>query len=495
MLERELKFEAGVDIVLPDLTALVDGARVTALPTLDLVAVYHDTADLRLARWGATLRYRPEPGREPWTAKLAAGRTPLLHARHEVGFPGEADTVPPDAVALLRGLTRGAPLAPVARLVTRRVRFEVAGNGASMAEVDDDEVTVYDGERVAARFREIEVELTEAAGDDVAARAARALRKAGATPAPTDSKLLRAVSPDGPLAPEITVPRLGSRATVGELVTAAVAAGAHRLIAHDPAVRLDVDIEAVHQARVATRRLRSDLQTFAASLEPTWRDAVRRELSWLGHTLGTVRDADVLGARLEEAVASLPTQDHRPGRRLLEALAATRAEARAVLLEAMASDRYTALLDALVTAADDPPLLADGRDAKGAVAVRGLVEHRWDKVRRAARDAEDDAGLHAVRIAVKRARYAAEAGRPVLGKKGAAVAGALADVQTVLGDLQDAVVAETWLRGAVPARGASATALAAGELVARERAAAAAARAAWPRAWRQAKRVWRGFAS
>ena len=93
--------------------------------------------------------------------------------------------------------------------------------------------------------------------------------------------------------------------------------------------------------------------------------------------------------------------------------------------------------------------------------------------------------LHRIWILAKRARYAAEAAAPVVGRKAAAFAAALADLQTVLGDHQDAMVAEAWLRSA--AEGADpALSLAAGELIALQLAEAAACRTQWRRAWEKA---------
>ena len=90
-----------------------------------------------------------------------------------------------------------------------------------------------------------------------------------------------------------------------------------------------------------------------------------------------------------------------------------------------------------------------------------------------------------MRIRAKRARYAAEAVAPVVGKPAARFADAAAGVQGVLGDWHDAVVAEEWLRAAA-AGGASAKVLAAGQLVAIERHEAAGLRQAWRPAWKKA---------
>ncbi len=76
-----------------------------------------------------------------------------------------------------------------------------------------------------------------------------------------------------------------------------------------------------------------------------------------------------------------------------------------------------------------------------------------------------DEDLHNVRIRAKRARYAAEAAAPVWGKPARKLASAVAGVQTVLGDLQDAVVTDAWLRRVSDDQVSVAEAFVAGELV------------------------------
>ncbi|HZQ29422.1 MAG TPA: CHAD domain-containing protein, partial [Acidimicrobiales bacterium] len=381
--------------------------------------------------------------------------------------------------------------------VTRRVRFSLHGaDGVAQAEVDDDEVVAYQRRKVVARFREIEAEFDDGAvAGGMARQVARTFRKAGATPSRQGNKLLRALT-DGShaLAPELAVDGVGSHATVGDLVQAAMAHGARRLLVHDPHVRLDADIEAVHQARVATRRMRSDLKTFKQFVAAPWADPLAEELKWLGGVLGAVRDADVLGERMGAHVEALPEADRAPARRVLAALAAEREVAFAALQEAMASGRYVDLLDAVVQAGQAPVLTDAALSSDGAEALRQVVGKRWKRLQADAKAAGDsDEALHGVRIAAKRTRYAAEAGRAVLGKPGRGLASAVAGVQSVLGDLHDAVVAEVWLRQLARARLAPATAVTVGLLVARERAAAAEARAAWPGAWTGAKRAWHEF--
>ena len=78
------------------------------------------------------------------------------------------------------------------------------------------------------------------------------------------------------------VSKLRRNSSVAELVCFAIASGTVRLIEHDPEVRLGSDPEAVHQARVATRRLRSDLQDARTALVACGRSRLRDDLAWLG---------------------------------------------------------------------------------------------------------------------------------------------------------------------------------------------------------------------
>src|SRR6202158_5111937 len=199
MLEREVKLGAGPAFHLPDLSGVVDGVTVTPRETVRLDTVYWDTPDLRLARWGVSLRHRAGEG---WTLKLPPihatghGHGPALLERDELTFQGGAKKPPPAAIAVVRAYVRNAELIPVARLSTvrRRVRL-IDGAGARVAEVVDDEVSVRDGRRVAARFREIEVEImgSNEAAEGVQAAVVAPLRTGGGgapDAAPTDHRAL-----------------------------------------------------------------------------------------------------------------------------------------------------------------------------------------------------------------------------------------------------------------------------------------------------------------
>lgn len=488
-IEREVKLVAPPTFRLPDLTVAANGSPAVMLAPQRLQATYYDTVDLRLIRWGVTVRYRTgEDGGPVWTVKVPAAAKGEGLSRRELNFKGRPNAIPDEVTALLRGFVRHAVIAPVAKLATRRHRAQVRdGDGRALLEVADDVVSVLDNRQVAARFREVEVEVGERAPDGLLDRVVAALRQAGAgTPDPTP-KVVRALGSRALAAPEIVAADLGDDPTVAALVRETVAASVVRILRHDAGVRIGDDPEDVHQARVGTRRLRSDLRTFAPLLDDDWLTPLREELGWLAGSLGGVRDADVLVDRLRAHAATLPEPDTAGLAPIFRQLVKQREDARSSLLEAMSGSRYVALLDSLVAAAQSPPPRRRA-DQPARKVVPDLVAAPWKCLRKAVRDLPADPppeDLHRIRILAKRARYAADAAVPVAGRRAAAFASALADMQGVLGDHHDAVIAESWLRSAVEEAGPAA-ALAAGELIALQWAEASSCRKSWPKAWARA---------
>src|SRR5262249_28461728 len=157
--------------------------------------------------------------------------------------------------------------------------------------------------RLTARFRELEVEAgNRALADGGVPHAADVLRAAGAMAGEPGSKGGRGLRPPLVNAPGIPIAVLCAGAPVGAAGRAPTAGSVTRLLSHDPGVRLGDDPEDVHQARVATRRMRSDLRTLRDFVNPESGAALRAELAWLADVLGAVRDPDVLVDRLRTQI-------------------------------------------------------------------------------------------------------------------------------------------------------------------------------------------------
>ena len=498
-IEREVKLAAWGGFVLPELDGLVADLTVEPLKLKRLDATYYDTRDLRLARAGVSLRHRvgDDP---PWTVKLPEGEAGPVMSRREIPFAGPAGTVPPDAERLVRAYSRGEPLEAVARLKTERARVALNVNGEAVAEIADDEVSVYHGRRLASRFREVEVEVEDDAPGRLLPAVIERLREAGAGEPDNTPKVVRALGPRALEPLPGTVSAVRSDSNMGEVVRASVGNALARVVAHDPGVRLGDDPEDIHQARVGTRRLRSDLRTFRPLLDPGWVAGLREEAGWYAALLGDVRDTEVLMERLEHQAQSLAKEDAANVAAIVGRLAKEREAARVRLLEAMDGPRYTALLDRLTDAAAEPQFAeGDGAREPASDALPVLVRRPWRRLSKGVKalpEVPADEQLHEVRILAKHTRYASEAAAGVIGKPATLFAKQIAAVQTVLGDHQDACVTESWLRQVAPKTRSTREAMLIGQLIGLQRAEAQAKRAAWPEVWARASdkalRAWLG---
>jgi CHAD domain-containing protein len=247
---------------------------------------------------------------------------------------------------------------------------------------------------------------------------------------------------------------------------------------------MDPDPDAVHDLRVALRRTRAVLRAARDLFDPDWVDRLRDELKWLGGELGQVRDLDVLIAHLRSERDEVGP-DATPVIRRLER---ERKAARRRAVAALDSGRYLELLDDLRIAVDYPPVQKPDLD------LSRVASKEFAKLRRevaALGQSPTDEALHQVRIRGKRARYAAELAEPVVGKPATKFVKAAKRFQDVVGEHQDAVVAERRIRAFAQSADA---AFGAGRLVERERARRARMRAAFPAVWkrleRRGRRAW-----
>lgn len=289
--------------------------------------------------------------------------------------------------------------------------------------------------------------------------------------------------------PPAAGPDLPPQPSAEDFVRAVLGATVRALIRNEPGVRLGLKAKHVHKARVSTRRLRSNLWTLRNLFDGDSVQRLRHELKWLGAALGSVRDTEVLFERLTKRTEELTKPDRPDARALLTRLAAERDEKHAELLIVIRSDRYVDLLEALKGLLEHPPLREAASHGEAADVV-SLVRRPWKELRQAARSVSadsTDAEIHAVRILAKRCRYAAQAVAPFVGPAADTFAAACQRVQDLLGEHQDCVVAQAWLRrNALLA--SSREAFAAGQLAILEGQAAMAARGAWPGIWRKLDR-------
>jgi CHAD domain-containing protein len=209
--------------------------------------------------------------------------------------------------------------------------------------------------------------------------------------------------------------------------------------------------EAIHQTRVATRRLRAALRIFAPLFEAEPAGRLQDELTWFAAELGEVRDREVLRSRLARAVDDLPAYlvVGPVADRIDDVLLTELRQHADALLATMRDQRYGVLVQDLARWREQPPFTPEAAGPPD-----GLADYVAAAERKVAKRMKDAAGnhtpaeqLHQARKAGKRARYAAEAATPALGKKGSKIAKRAARLQTLLGEHQDAIVATELLRG------------------------------------------------
>jgi len=421
-------------------------SRVVARPPIVLSATYFDTDDLRLARWGITLRRREGGGDAGWHLKLpvAGGHS---GDRDEVQLPlsaGEPTSPPRELTELVTALVRGVSLRPVAALRTERTPFLLRSpDDRLLAELVDDVVSVLDGERVAGRFREIEVEARDATAADLDMILA-VLQAAGAEPG-TTSKAAHALGPRATAPPDVPVPSAPTpRGPSSVAVHAHLLTQTRRLLLNDVRMRRDLP-DAVHQMRVAARRLRSSLRTFRPLLDRDWADSLREDLGWVAEELGLIRDTEVLLKRLVAHCDQIPDPTSREATRSLVTDTLTKAldSSRVSALTALGSPRYLAVLEHLVTSSREPRFTETAYKPARKV-LPELSWNAWSQLRDEASGLDHDVAAehwHRTRITAKRARYAAEALEPVFGSEASLLAASLEDVTELLGEHQDSSVA------------------------------------------------------
>lgn len=451
--DADLDVGAAVATVLDDLSC--DDGLSLAPHTSEhrLTARYFDTADHRLVTAGLTLRRRTGGEDGGWHLKVP---TPD-GARAEVRLPlaRAVKTVPVALRRMVWVCSAGEPLVPVVEIVTERTAYQVMDPGGRvLLEVADDRVLARrldrgDDDQVVSQWREVEVEVVH--GDrNLLAAVDHGLRGLGVVPASSGSKVARVLGDPAPVPPPGS---LDPGSPAGEVLLRHVGEQAERMLAGDPLIRLDRP-DSVHKTRVATRRLRSTLQSFTPFFERAAAKALRTELRWLAGELGVVRDAEVLRARLDDRVGA------QEGQGLLEDVApgagreldAAYAEAHAALLVTLDSERYRRLVLALHDLLGPPPLTEQAADPAGEV-LPDRVRRAYKRLRRVVRAARYQRGgprrshlLHKARKAAKRARYAAEVLAPVFGQDAARFARAMEEVQEELGERQDSVVLRDRLR-------------------------------------------------
>ncbi len=428
--EREVKFEVLPGFALPDHLG-------TPLPPRVFTSTYFDSANHRLGKLGITLRRRVERGKGTWQLKIPSGDN-----RIELEIHSGSRHIPSLFQDLLIAFFRKSEPVQLGKLRTWRTGVGIQKEATPLAEVTLDSVALIKENKILGRFQEVEVEYQQRKPNQWQG-VRKALEKAGAKIKSLQPKIFQVLQL--PYPEEFTSP--DSNASASLHIQFRLHSLLHQMLLHDPGTRLGQDREALHQMRVATRRIRSLLRTVAPILEPDWTKVIKDEVRWVGSLLGGVRDWDVLLEYFRREFFDFQGQEQRTLQRILDSFETQRQVARTRMLEGLGSDRYLNFLTHLEQTLPQLPTQSDHPP------IPELAKKTFRKLE-AAVDSTDGLltaqGLHRIRISTKRARYAVELAEPFLGKVAKRFIHQAKLFQDLLGQHQDAVVAEHQLMGLSP---------------------------------------------
>ena len=242
-------------------------------------------------------------------------------------------------------------------------------------------------------------------------------------------------------------------AGLGGLVQAYLGTQCTVIIDAEPGLRAREEI--IHPTRVAVRRLRSTIRSYAALVDSERAAALETELVWWAGLLGAVRDMEVLEGRLEGQLAELPPElvVGPVARQIQTEIELRRQQGWSEILTALDGARYAELVAELRRWLEYPPFtdLAEAPAAKVGRYVKKANRVLSRRLRRAMiaygdHDHGADELFHSARKAGKRARYAAEPSEPLWQDRATQLIADRKALQDVLGEHQDSVVSAEFLR-------------------------------------------------
>lgn len=415
--------------------------------TVQLVNIYYDTPDLALHKRGIAMRLRRQGRLWLQTIKCAGVSAAGLSRRPEWETPyrGQFDFSAISDEPLRKWLTRpkiSGRVGPVFETSFRRTtwRFEPETGRTMLLMLDRGWISAA-GKR--ERISEVEIELVTG---DVASlfqlaqslSATLPLTPAMRSKAERGYRLFGAIE-ETPVKAR-NIPLQANMAPMMAFQRIALSCLEHLQTNHHGAVS-GGDPEYIHQMRVATRRLRAAMRLFRAVLPPGFSEELLPSLRELMLPLGQTRDLDVLLTEIVAPVMSaLPTEPR------LAALAGHVTErhhaARTAAIHVLQAPEYGRLM-LLATHMLHQPIFTSTNESINTPLTRfatsRLKQLRHKILRLAAESRSNDpASLHALRIGIKRLRYALEFFSPLMAEKNLrAVLRHLVNLQDSLGQLND----------------------------------------------------------
>ena len=434
-----------------------EGYGVEALDPVRNLDTYLDTFDWSLMKNYLALRYRFSNGSAMYTLKSVGSIEDGIAKRMEKEIPLDK---PADVPALIRvkeirklveGMIFPRRLLEQVQVHTDRRRYRVLSpEGAEIELAFDTSSFSLRGlhkPRRAPKLLEMEAEIRQ--GPETALGALAALLSGKFHYPPSGASKLEAaiqrfkIAPPSKKPPEKLRVRLDDRL---DLVLRKILTDQFRRFRDQlPGLQLDIDTEFVHQARVATRRMRSALRLFRGAAPESPAAYLEGELKWLGGALGEVRDLDVFLLNLSRFRGQIK---HFPGgkKKAFENwIERHRRGPLKALGQALESPRYRHF-ERRILQFLERPLPSRPRPPRAMKPLREvaplLITEKLDAVIAQGRAVLAKPKLkqfHLLRIQMKKLRYACEFMGPAYDGALDPFIGRTVEVQDCLGELQDTV--------------------------------------------------------
>jgi len=457
-LEVELKLSITADHATAlSRAAPIKAAAVGRASTAHLYSIYYDTPKFDLRDNGVALRLRRAGKRWVQTVKSGGRVDAGLHQREEIETPLAAQIINYRVLAesgladIFSEPQLPLQLAPVFVTDFKRTTRILEPAAGTRIELCLDRGTISAG-AASTPISEVELEL-KAGSQTHLIDFALALIEHIPMRLESVSKAERGyalAAGAAPAAVKAGALELSEQMSVTDALRTIVFGCIAHLQANERGLLEDDDIEYVHQARVAVRRLRSAFSIFRPAFPlPLFAEQLE-ELRWLADVLGQARDWDVLLSETLPAMSAALAGEASLNE-LMERCIDLRSAARTAARMAVAARRYTALLLELTGVFLRAPWSV-GADDSAPERERPLIEfagavlnerHRKVMKQSGQLDQLDATQLHRLRIRIKKLRYAAEFFATLYSRKAVRdYVRALSGLQELLGTLNDAATAD-----------------------------------------------------
>lgn len=430
------------------------GLSVEPRPTLQLHDIYLDTADWRVFRAGFALRLREKHGHVEATLKGLRSARDDLADRREITEP-----LPRADLEALTGATGPVggrvhdiageePLRELFGVRTSRQRFAVRSDdqGQEIGEIALDDAAFSSTESTPpVSLQRIEVEALGAVTEPLE-RLVELLRAECDLDPAGDSKFavgLRSAALSPPQTSEPAPAAVDTSVRIGDLGITVLKRLSSEWLAHEPAARLGEDVEALHELRVAGRRINTVLSLLRPYLPPVLGRA-RQRLKSVLDLLGVVRDLDILLEAVKAFGNELTESERRALEPLLRHTESEHARARAQMLRALDAKptrRWLQKLSSQPAEQASGAASASPRSTAALAVLPRLIRRRYRKLRKRARRLGPDSSMadyHAVRVRAKKLRYALEIVAASYEKPAEEMLAAVRQLQSRLGTQHDA---------------------------------------------------------